>query len=48
MVKARPQLDDPDYHAQVRDIKARRKHRLTDNRSSVRLIAKLGSQIKKK
>lgn len=48
MVKASPKLNDPDYHAQVRDIKSRRKHRLTDNRSSVRLIAKLGSQIKKK
>lgn len=38
--------DDPDQHAKYRDTKSRKKHRLTDNRKSVQLIAKLSSKKK--
>ena len=38
--------NNPDQHAKRRDVKSRKKHRLTDNRKSVQLIAKLSSKKK--
>lgn len=35
-----------DLHAQRRDIKARKKHHLPDNRRSIQLIAKLLSRLR--
>ena len=38
--------ENPDPHAQIRDVKAQKKHHLFDNRRSIQLIAKLLSRLR--
>lgn len=48
MIRRIKDQNDLDLHAKERDVKLRKKHRLTDNRKSVQLIAKLAISLKKK
>jgi len=46
MIRKIKNLENLDLHAQKRDLKLRKKHHLSDNRKSIRLIARLSATPK--